>query len=41
MTYKLYFVLHGLDVMVHNFGQAHHQHEHSCLELTHFQGLQH
>ena len=41
MTYKLYFFLHGLDVMVHNFGQVHHQHELNCLELTHFQGLQH
>ena len=41
MTYKLYFVFHGLDVMVHDFGQVHHQHEHNCLELTQFQGLQH
>ena len=41
MTYKLYFVLHGLDVMVHDFEQVHHQHGHNCLELTQFQGLQH
>ena len=31
MTPKLCFISYGLDVMVHDFGQAHHQNGHNCL----------